>query len=70
MDTIAERAVIQYLHRKGLAPEAILADIITTLEKDASLDATVEKWCQNLSVAWRALRIPGPKDLPLWQLLN
>ena len=35
IDKFAERAVIQYLHKKGLAPTAI--HMVATLGKDATL---------------------------------
>ena len=35
MDKIAEREVIQYLHKKGLAPKAIHADMVATMGKDS-----------------------------------
>ena len=44
MDKIAERAVIQYLHKKGLVPKAIHADMVATLGKDAPSYATVKRW--------------------------
>ena len=44
MDKTAERAVIQYLHKKGLAPKAIHADRVATLGKDVPPYATVKDW--------------------------
>ena len=44
MDKIAERSVIQYLHRKGLPPKAIHADMVATLGKDAPSNATIKRW--------------------------
>ena len=44
MDKIAEWAVIQHLHKKGLASKAIHADIVATLGKDAPSYATVKRW--------------------------
>ena len=44
MDKIGEKAVIQYLHKKGLTPKDIHNDMVATLEKDAPLYATVKRW--------------------------
>ena len=44
MDKIAEWAVIQYLHKKGLASQAIYANMAATLGKDVLLYATVKMW--------------------------
>ena len=44
MDNIAERAVIQYLHKKGLSPKDIHIDVVATLGNDAHLQATVKSW--------------------------
>ena len=44
MDKIGERAVIQYLHQKGLTPKDIHNDMVATLVKDAPSYATVKKW--------------------------
>ena len=44
MDKIDERAVIQYLHKKGLTPKDIRNDMAATLWKDAPSYATVERW--------------------------
>ena len=39
----SERAVIQHLRIKGLAPKAIQADMVATLGKDAPSYATVKR---------------------------
>ena len=44
MDKIGERAVIQYLHKKGLTPKNIHNDMVATLWKDAPSYATVKRW--------------------------
>ena len=44
MDKIGERAVIQYLHKKGLTPKDIHNDMVATLGKDAPPYATVKRW--------------------------
>ena len=44
MDKIGERAVIQYLHKKGLTPEDIHNDMVATLGRDAPSYATVKRW--------------------------
>ena len=44
MDKIGERAVIQYLHKKGLTPKDIHNDMVATLGKDAPSYATVKRW--------------------------
>ena len=44
MDKIGERAVIQYLHEKGLTPKDIHNDMVATLGKDAPSYATVKRW--------------------------
>ena len=36
--------MIKYLHKKGLAPKAIHADMVATLGKDAPSYATVKRW--------------------------
>ena len=43
MDKIGERAVIQYLHKKGLTPKDIHNDMVATLGKDAPSYATVKR---------------------------
>ena len=43
MDKIGERAVIQYLRKKGLTPEDIHNDMVATLRKDAPSYATVKR---------------------------
>ena len=44
MDTIAERAMIQYMHKKSLAPKAIHAVVVAALGKDAPSYATAKRW--------------------------
>ena len=44
MDKIGERAVIQYLQKKGLTPKDIHNDMVATLGKDARSYATVKRW--------------------------
>ena len=44
MDKIGERAVIQYLHKKGLIPKHIHNDMVVTLGKNAPSYATVKRW--------------------------
>ena len=44
MDNIAERAVIQYLHKIGLALKDIHNDVVATLGNDVHLQATVKSW--------------------------
>ena len=44
MDKIGERAVFQYLHKKGLIPKDIHNDMVATLGKDAPSYATVKRW--------------------------
>ena len=44
MDKIGERAVIQYLHKKGLTPEDIHNDMVARLGKDVPSYATVKRW--------------------------
>ena len=44
MDKIGERAVIQYLHNKGLTPKDIHNDMVATLGKDAPSYAKVKRW--------------------------
>ena len=44
MDKIGERAVIQYLHKKGLTPKDVHNDMVATLGKDAPSYATVKRW--------------------------
>ena len=43
MDKISERAVIQYLHKKGLTPKDI-HNMVATLGKDAPSYVTVKRW--------------------------
>ena len=43
MDSIAERAVIQYLNQNGIAPKDIHTDMVVTLENDAPSYATVKR---------------------------
>ena len=43
MDKINERAVIQYLHKKGLTSKHIHNDMVATLGKDAPSYAIVER---------------------------
>ena len=67
MDKTAERAVIQYLHKKGLASKAIHAGMVATLGKDA-LRMLKGGW-QNLNVAGKDLGMtPVLGGLSLWQL--
>ena len=44
MDKIGERAVIQYLHKKGLTTKDIHNDMVATLGKDAPLYAAMKRW--------------------------
>ena len=44
MDKTAERAVIKYLHKRGLAPKAVHSDMVATLGKDSTAYATVKRW--------------------------
>ena len=44
MDNIGERAVIQYLYKKGLTPKDIHNDMVALLGKDAPSYATVKRW--------------------------
>ena len=44
MDKLGERAVVQYLHKKGLTPKDIHNDMVATLGKDAPSYATVKRW--------------------------
>ena len=44
MHKTAERAVIQYLRKKGLAPKDIHAGMVVTLPSDAPLYAPVKRW--------------------------
>ena len=44
MDKTGERAVIQYLHKKGLTPKDIHNDMVATLGKDAPSYDTVKRW--------------------------
>ena len=44
MAKIAERAVIQYLHKKGLTPKDIHNDMVSTLGKDIRSYAPVKRW--------------------------
>ena len=66
MHKTAERAVIQYLRKKGLAPKDIHAGMVATLLIDAPLYAPVKGGWQNLSVADSSSRMtPGLEDLSL-----
>ena len=69
MDQIAERAVIQFLHKKGLAPKTIYTDIVATLGKDVPLYATVQMWVAEFKRGRRALTmtpvLEGPSLLQL-----
>ena len=47
MDKICERAVIQYLHKKGLTPKDIHNDMVAALGKDAPSYATVIRWVEE-----------------------
>ena len=44
MDKISEKAVFQYLHKKGLTPKDIHNDMVATLGKDAPSYATVKRY--------------------------
>ena len=55
MDRIAERT-IQYLHKKGLAPKAIHADMVATLCKNASSYATIKMWLAELKHGKESLK--------------
>ena len=44
MDSITERAVIQYLNLNGIAPEDIHTDMVVTLGNDTPSYATVKRW--------------------------
>ena len=46
MDKIGERAVIQYLHKKGLTPKDIHNDMVAT--PDAPSYATVKRWMAEI----------------------
>ena len=66
MHKTAERAMIQYLPKKGLAPKDIHTGMVATLLIDAPLYAPVKGGSQNLSVAERASRMtPVLEDLSL-----
>ena len=59
MYNIAERAVIQYFHKKGLPSEAIHAELLATLGKDPSPSYA------TLKVGWQILSRKGLEDDPL-----
>ena len=44
MDKIWHRGVIKYLHKKGLTPKDIHADMVATLGDTAPSYATVKRW--------------------------
>ena len=44
MDKIGHRAVIQYLHIKGLTPKEIHEDMVATLRDNAPSYSIVRKW--------------------------
>ena len=55
MDKIGERAVIQYLHKKGLTPKDIHNDMVATLGKDAPAYATVKSWVAEFKSSRQSL---------------
>ena len=55
MDKICERAVIQYLHKKGLTRKDIHNDMVATLGKDAPSFATVKRWVMEFKPGRQSL---------------
>ena len=55
MDKIGERAVIQYLHKKGLKPKDIDSDMVATLGKNAPSYATVKRWVAEFKCGRQSL---------------
>ena len=55
MDKIGERAVIQYLHKKGLTPKDIHNDMVATLGKDAPLHATMKRLVEKFKRSRQSL---------------
>lgn len=50
MDKIWHRGVIKYLHKKGLAPKDIHADMVATLGDGAPSYANVKRWAANFKM--------------------
>ena len=60
MDKISEKAVIQYLHKKGLTPKDIHNDMVATLGKDAPSYATVKRWVAEFKIGRQSLEDDRP----------
>jgi len=54
MDTVSERAVIQYLHKKGISKD-IHTDMVATLGNDAPSYVTVKMWVAHFKATIPAL---------------
>ena len=65
MDKISERAVIQYLHKKGLTPKDIHNDMVATLGKDAPSYATVKRWVAEFKCGRQSLEDDPPPGRPV-----
>ena len=60
MDKIGERAVIQYLYKKGLTPKDIHNDMVATLGKDDPSYATVKRWVAEFKRGRQSLEDDNP----------
>ena len=74
MDKIGERAVIQYLYKKGLTPKDIHNDMLATLGKDAPSYATVKRWVAEFKCGRQSLEDdprPGrPVSVAMPEMVN
>jgi hypothetical protein len=57
MNKINQRAVIQYLQQKSLAPKGIHTDMIATLAKTVPSNAIIRRWRTDFNMTSKALKM-------------
>ena len=66
MAAIEARAVLKYLHKKGMTPKEIHEDMVKTLGDDSPSYSTVKKWVAIFTRGTESLkdehRLGGPKS--------